>query len=201
MPNTQPLPTFAPPHLTFAEILRRAAVPFALFAFVLLGLLMLSWLLLLPRFTSIEIKGSLLSPEQAVTAVTQMKEDLKIAEAKREALLLPMDDSVYGGLVRGKIEQTPLPDILSVLRNVAKSTGMEQPNAIMISTMTMNDGVLTISGDVRNVGLKSMTVLAQFAAAVAKLPFTASMQQPTYSRERDPVIGEHSPFSFRISLR
>ena len=61
--------------------------------------------------------------------------------------------------------------------------------------------IVEISGDVRNVGLRSMTVLAQFVDAVASLPSVASVQRPVFTREKDEDVGFHSPFTFHITLQ
>jgi hypothetical protein len=184
------------------EILRRVAGPFAIFAFVLLSLLLLSWVLLLPRYTRVELHGMLLRPAEVLSMVDEVREGLAKMEEKRQSLILPLDASPYGSLVREKVEGPSLLTFQETIRNIARTVVPEQEYAVWIEVVRMkSDGTAEIRGDIRNVGLQSMAVLAQFARMVGNLPSVTQADLPTFTREHDPQIGFHSPFSFSVTLR
>lgn len=191
--GTRPLPT---PR----EILRRVLFPFALFSVVLLSLLVLSWYLLLPRFTRIDLHGVPQDPTRLQTYVKDIQDQTKKMEAKRMALILPLADSPYGALVREKIGQPSLLALYEKMKNVARTFLPEQPQAVHLQTIRLERGVVELTGDVRNVGLQSMAVLAQFVEALRAMPGVERVDFPTFTRERDERIGFHSPFTVRIHL-
>lgn len=184
------------------EMLRRVLFPFALFGIVLLTLLLLSWKLLIPAFTRVELKGSPQDPAALETTVRDMREKLTRIEGKRLALILPLDDSPYGGLVREKIDQPSFIALFTQLKTVARTFLPEQSQAVILSSLIWKgDRVVTLTGDVRNVGLQSMAVLAQFVEAVKGMPGIERVDFPSFKREQDPVAGFHSPFTFSIHLK
>lgn len=193
------------------EVLRRVLFPFALFGIVLLTLLLLSWKLLIPAFTRVEFKGSPQDPATLETTVRDMREKLTRIEGKRLALILPLDDSPYGGFVREKIDQPSFFTLFTQLKMVARTFLPGQPQAVILSSLTWKGDraaaaslaprVVTLTGDVRNVGLQSMAVLAQFVEAVKGMPGIERVDFPPFQREQDPVIGFHSPFVFSVHLK
>ncbi len=61
-------------------------------------------------------------------------------------------------------------------------------------------GILKITGDVRNVGPRSMTVLAQFTEELRSQPFTSEIRHPSFSRVQDKDGNFSSPFNIQIIL-
>lgn len=180
------------------DLLRRALFSFALFSTVLFLLLLLSWYLLLPAFTRIELHGVPQDPSRLQTYVQEVKAETRKMEERRTALLLPMDDSPYGALVQEKMSQQSVPSFFEQLKNVARTFLPEQPQAILLQSVSLEGGIMELTGDARNVGLQSMAVLAQFVEAVRAIPGVKRVDFPSFTRERDADIGFHSPFVIRI---
>lgn len=191
-PSTVPRPTFQ-------EILRRAAGPFALFTLVLAGLLFLSWFLLLPRFMNITVKGQVLAPSSLTAYVHGVQGEIASTEKKRDAFIMPLDQTPYAALMQEKINAVSPAQIHASITGIARTLVPGQSDAIFLSSVTLLplEGAVIVSGDVRNVGLNSMTVLAQFIDAVSNLEFISSVERPAFTREQDALIGAHSPFTFR----
>ncbi|MDD4627876.1 MAG: hypothetical protein PHE68_00580 [Candidatus Peribacteraceae bacterium] len=188
---------------SFREILRRAALPFAVFGIVLLLLLVLSWVLLLPRFTRVELHGMLQNADDLQAYVQEVKTEIGKVERKRDALILPLDGSSYGALAQTKVEMQSLPAMHAAITGTARSVVPEQSDAIALTSVRYDDSSrsIEVGGDVRNVGLRSMTVLAELVDAFGALPFVAHAEHPSFTREKDPDIGYHSPFQFRLMLK
>ncbi|ALM10224.1 MAG TPA: hypothetical protein DEB30_04535 [Candidatus Peribacter riflensis] len=183
------------------EVLRRVLFPFALFSVVLLSLLLLSWYLLLPRFTRVDLHGVPQDPSRLQAYAQEVRAAMRGMEDKRLALILPLDRSPYGALVQEKMSQPQFFALFEQFRNVAHTFLPEQPQAVVIQSMVWEKGAIILKGDVRNVGLQSMAVLAQFAKAVQAMPGVERSDFPTFSRERDETIGFHSPFMLRVIMR
>ncbi|MDD5102904.1 MAG: hypothetical protein PHX93_00725 [Candidatus Peribacteraceae bacterium] len=180
------------------EVLRRVLFPFALFGIVLLSLLVLSWYLLLPRFTRVELHGVSQDSARLQTYVQGIQDETKTMEDKRLALILPLDQSPYGILVQEKMSQPSLLSFHEQLKNVASTFLPEQSQAVVIASISYEREVVILTGDVRNVGLQSMAVLAQFVSAIRAMPGVERVDFPSFTRERDEHIGFHSPFTIRI---
>lgn len=191
------------PHPKFADILRSAAGPLALFSAVLAFLLFLSWLLVLPRFTQVTVRGKLLSPAALAVHVRSVREELAAAQSKRDALILPLDQTSYAAFMQEKIDAVSPGQVRAAILGIAQSLVPEQRQAVLLTSFvfTPQEKTLQLSGDVRHVGLRSMTVLAQFVDAVSALPSVAGVQRPVFTREQDAEIGFHSPFTFRVTLQ
>ena len=188
--------------MSLSEIFRRAALPFALFTGVLAGLLICSWYLLLPMFTRVEVGGSVLDLASLLTYRAQLQAELATAEEARAASLLPMRDASYETLKDRKRRAPSILGIRETLRSIARGI-TEQPDAVHLSRFALlPDGkTLQLSGDVRFVGPRSMTILAQFIDALENSPLVAAVSLPRFVREEDPVTGPHSPFSVNITLK
>ena len=180
------------------EVLKRVLFPFALFSVVLLSLLVLSWYLLLPRFTRVALHGVPQDPSHLQTYVEGVQAETKKMEDKRLALILPLDHSSFGDLVQEKMSQPSLLAFYEQLKNVATTFLPEQSQAVFVQSISYENDVVQLKGDVRNVGLQSMAVVAQFVEAVRAMPGVKRVDFPSFTRERDENIGFHSPFVIRI---
>ncbi|MFH0851905.1 MAG: hypothetical protein V1876_04120, partial [Candidatus Peregrinibacteria bacterium] len=152
------------------EVLRRVLFPFALFGIVLLSLLVLSWYLLLPQFTRVELHGVPQDPSRLQTYVEGVQAETKKMEEKRLALILPLDHSPYGVLVQEKMSQPSLLSFHEQMKNVARTFLPEQSQAVEVQSISYERGIVEVTGDVRNVGLQSMAVLAKYVEAVRAMP-------------------------------
>lgn len=194
--------TISSHHLPLSEIFRRSALPFALFTGVLAGLMILSWYVLLPLFTRVNVGGSVLDLSSLLTYRAQLQAELLTAEEARAASLLPIQDPSYEMLKDRKRKTPSLLGIRRELRGIAAGL-TEQPDAVHLSTFKLlaDSKTLQMTGDVRFVGPRSMTILAQFIEALEDSPLVASVALPRFVREEDPVTGPHSPFSVHLTLR
>lgn len=184
-----------------SEILRRVLLPFALFAVVLLSLLLLSWFLLLPRFTRVELHGTPQDPSRLQSYSEEVETAIRSREERRLALILPLSDSPYGELVSVKVDASDLFAFFEQIKNVSQSFLPEKKQVVILQTIALKDHVVELTGDVRNVGLQSMAVLAQFVEALRAMPDVERVDYPAFQREQDSAIGFHSPFTIRIHLK
>lgn len=184
----------------FSAIINRIAMPSLLFAGSLFGLLLLSWTFLLPRFTHVERPdGSRLSPRQVSTLERAIKAELTNAEEHRMTLVRAVNDPLYVSLRTNRDAQMTPTDILEHIRLTAARIGAAD-DVVHIHQIAVDGSRVTLKGDVRNVGLRSMTVLAAFTDAVADLPFVDDIHRPAFTRVQLPDGTYQSPFELSFSL-
>lgn len=181
------------------SILRRLGTSLFLFSFVFTALLFGSWMYALPRLTRITLQGRTLDLAVVVPYEQQLRAQLMDIEAKRNALALPLHDAAYDALKRDAQCYPLLEDMEKAVAEAAERTAQ---GSAMFSSMTFDaDGTLGLRGDIRNVGMRSMTVLAQFVEELGTLPFVASVTPPRFVRSEDAGIGHHSPFDLTLHLK
>ncbi len=169
---------------------------------VLCAVLTLSYLFILPRITVVEVAGQVRTPSGIREYQQELQASLLGMEEKRRELILPVQDEQYRTLVREKHGTSDLLLYWRSLRDVTLRTLPEKQDAIVFSRLDLQpqDGVLIVSGDVRNVGPGSMTVLAQFVNELRAEDWVQAVPNPVYQRLSQPGIGTYSPFELRISL-
>lgn len=182
------------------DILERAALPLLLFAAVLLVLLFLSWFSILPRFTRFAVANTTLSPTEMAAYVTQQQSSLATLEQKRNRLVLPEQDPGYTALKTEKRTMVNALDVQTLLLQVAGDLH-EGPNAITLSHLDYDasTSVVSVSGDVRDVGLRSMTVLASYTESLETMPFVQHLIRPAFTREQNADGTFHSPFTLSFT--
>ena len=184
----------------FSAIAGRIALPALLFSGSLFGLLFLSWTLLLPRFTHVERPdGTRLSPRQVAALERGLAADLTQAEEERMTLVRPVDDPLYRSLIESRRAVLRPMDIAEQLRVAAARAGVPE-DALHMTRFGFEGDRMTIEGDIRNVGLRSMTVLAAFTDAVAALPFVDDLERPAYRRDQREDGSYHSPFTLSFVI-
>lgn len=182
------------------RILERIAMPLMLFSAVLFGLLFLSYFLLLPRFTGFVVNDNSLSPREVVEYSKNLKAELATMEDKRDRLILPVLDVAYDALKEEKRSASAITDLRSSIVDVASR--VPDGAGIFLSSLSINlEGTVTITGDVRNVGLRSMTVLAAFTEALEHLSFVDHLDRPAFTREENKDGSFHSPFTMQFTLK
>ncbi len=184
------------------EILWRISAPLCLFCAVLAGLLTLSWTLLLPRYTQIEVGGVLREAREIRQYRDSLTAQVTAREEERKQAVLAVNDPRFEALKKNRRSQVPLDTLRRLLTEHAKSvTGKD--NAILWTAFTYEPkkNALVIQGDVRNSGTASMTVLAEFAQSLKTLPFVSATTTPAFTREEDPAIGFHSPFTITLTIK
>jgi hypothetical protein len=195
-----PAPFERPQGDTVSAIIDRIAMPSLLFAGSLFALLLLSWTFLLPRFTHVERPdGSRLSPRQVSTLERAIKAELTTAEEHRMILVRPVNDELYRTLTSERSATLMPSDITEQLRLTAARIGITE-DALHIASLSIDDERVTVTGDIRNVGLRSMTVLAAFSDAIARLDFIDDFERPAFTREAGADGAFRSPFTFSFTL-
>lgn len=189
------------PH-NIREILHRTSLPFFLFSSVLAFLLFLSWLLLLPGLTHIEVAGKQRSLQELLRYQTDLTGQITTLEAKRDDFLTPVQDDVYQRLLDMKEDRFRFQDVRREVTRTAQTLLPDVPDAIAFRSFLFDaEGqIAEIRGEVRNVGPRSMTVLAQFADALGRISFVQEVRSSRFTRE-DHGDGEFaSPFTIRLIL-
>lgn len=191
-----------PPAETVAAqgILERIATPLLLFATALFVLLTLSYTLLLPRFTQFHRgDGTAMSPREFADYHKSLAADLTKKEEERVRLVLPVTDATYDELKALKRDLS-LSELREQLMLAAGRVG-EETGVVRIDVLSMEGPVVTVRGEVSNVGPRSMTVLAAYVERVQELPMVTDLDPPAFTREPDGDDGFRSPFTFSFSLK
>ena len=193
--KTQPIP---------ANIVHRIAVPFLMFAAMFTALFFVSTHAVLPALLSVEVAGSTRNVQEVKAYHDVLQERIEQKKQQRTALIFPMEGTDYRKLADWKHDQYSLHFLQSSISQLAKSMpATKEGSAVFIQSFRYYpiDGLLEIEGDVRNVGPRSMTVLAQFVETLQKESFVQSVQHPTFRRIESPTLGFVSPFTLTIALQ
>lgn len=183
-----------------STIAKRVALPFLLFSGSLFSLLLLSWIFLLPKFTNVERPdGTAMTPSSIAVYTRTLSANVLEAEKHRTMLVRAVNDETYRRLIDARAASlTPL-DIEQYLRQAAARLG-EREAGITFSRIVVDQHIVTVEGDIRNVGTRSMTVLAAFIDSVAELSIVSDFKRPAFTREILPDGSMHSPFTFTFTL-
>lgn len=187
---------------SLSEILRRAAFPFFLFAAALFGLLLLSWTLLVPELTHIEVGGQKRSVSDLEEYEHDLRAQISALEKDRNGELFADDDTLYVQLLQMKEQRLRLQDIRREVSRIAQGIVPDAKNIVAFSMFTYDADSETaeIRGDVHNVGPRSMTVLAEFVDALRTIPFVTSVESSRFTRVEDGDGNFSSPFIIRLTL-
>ena len=181
----------------------RILLSFTIFSFVLAGALLASRTFLLPKLTHVKVAGEERDIQEIRAYHKRLVAQLSDAEEQRMDLMFPIQNEQYRALLAAKQRA---PDFLALkdrLQNVAQQFADGGTQSIFFSDMRLRERerLLEVTGEVRNVGQRSMTVLAQFVEAVHALPIVADVQNPRFTRSSSAEKGDFSPFTIRITLR
>ncbi len=182
---------------------KRIATTLALFTGVLLVGLLVSRLFIIPLFTHVELAGSTYDVSSLRNYYNELSQEVAKKEAERNSLIFPVQMEEYVALRDAKHDQLNFSELRSAVENAAQQFESEGKAAVAFSSWKYDADAnsLIVGGMVRNVGSRSMTVLAQFAEALQELPFASSVSQPQYTRLDDSRFGPYSPFNFEITLQ
>lgn len=180
------------------NILQRNAEPFAIFSGSLLLLLVLAQFVVLPLFNRFEVDGQQLKPDQLARYQAQLTQEVAEAEADRDLLVLPVKNETYHFLQAQKENLPPLVSVKSSMEEAARET--QGAGSIVFLHFDFDGRMFHVRGDVR-AGLSSMTVLAAFIEKAEALPFIATFNRPTFTREEHETLGAHSPFEFSFTMK
>ncbi len=186
----------------FATIVHRSALPLFIFSLVLLVILVLSNLFLIPKLTTLEIAGEKRDTQGLRAYHESLLQELTGKEQERDALVLPTGDTAYRRILQKKQAEFPLLVLRSSLEQVVRQLLPDKKDAVYLESIRYLPGEQSaeLTGDVRNVGSRSMTVLAQLLEELRALPFVSDVASPRFTRKEDADIGPHSPFTLRMLL-
>lgn len=187
---------------SFGDIARRTALSFFLFSFVLTFLLGLSWYLLIPELTRVTVSGQPRDIVELQEYNNNIQHEIKELEAKRGAFLLPVQNELYQRLKTVKDKRSQFEDLRREIQQVSSELVPDRNDVIVLSQFAYNAATrqAVIRGDVRNVGPRSMTVLARFVENIQNINFVIDVESSKYMRLEDPTLGFYSPFTLRIRL-
>lgn len=184
------------------QIFRRSSLQFFLFSAALMGLLMLSRYVLLPPLTQVEVSGSLMGLQELQVHKQGVEKDIIALEKKRNSFLSPQQSDIYRTLQKRKLARMRVQDIRKDIGRIAKTLVPDQEDVILLLGMEY-DGrgdVVEIWGEVRNVGTRSMTVLAQFVESLRDLRLVKDIDASRYTRREDQDGSYYSPFDIYLLL-
>ena len=183
------------------SIVRMVSLPLFLFSLVLFGLLLISRLFLLPRFTNIAIAGQVFTPSEAGIYERSLNAQLVTMEDERRELALPVTDETYDALKDVKRDQLQLIAVQSQLEQAAARAGIGTDQLVVIKmSVDAVSGHVRMEGDIRNAGPRSMTLLAGFVEEVESQTQFTDVVRPSFTRVTDPDVGIHSPFILEFSI-
>ncbi|MBU0766764.1 hypothetical protein KKF55_03205 [Patescibacteria group bacterium] len=184
------------------HILKRVALPFLLFSAVLFGFLTLSWYLILPSLTTIEVSGQQRDTMQLKKYVLDLQANVLEMEDVRRDLVTPLRSGLYGAAKEFKSSVSSPLLLRSQIFEIAADLVPDQKDTIHISVLrySQSKSTLHLEGRVQNVGPRSMTILAQFIESLKELEWVSDINLPRFTRELDVEKGYFSPFVFQLQL-
>ncbi len=186
------------------EILSRAAAPFLIFTAVLAFMLAVSSVIVLPRLTKVRIGGTLHNTIELSRHVKSIEAAVIDLENTRAEYVTPMRRGLYGEAKKSL--KYSVPALFALQENIyeiIRDTVPENLSAIVLFGYVYNpdERVLVLEGDVRSVGPRSMTVLAQFVDTIKRAKWVDSVEPPKFARLKNAEAGYHSPFKFTIHIK
>jgi hypothetical protein len=184
-------------------IVTRLSVTLVLFSGVLTLALVASHFLILPSLTRVEVDGT----ERDLNGLREyhimLQAQLSALEQQRNDLVLPVQNPLFTHLKKEKEQHEDFLSLIEAFNGAAESFRSGGEDTVVYSGFRWNeaDRTLKVAGDVRNVGLRSMTVLVQFAESLSDLPQVNHVKHPRYERFVDETIGPHSPFTIFLEVK
>ena len=198
MPSLQ-----VPGRRSLGDVLHSAAVPFLFFAAVLCGLLLLSWVLLLPVLTRVEVAGHEGGAPELIAFKGALVASIQQLEEQRDEYLLPGGEGFPEEVLARRQIQSEVASVREAVLSVSERVVPETNYVIAFQSLSYDAAQrsLVLTGRVQNVGPASMTVLAQFVSALKALPVVASVAPPRYVREQAEDGSFSSPFVITLTLQ
>ena len=185
------------------SIVKRTAFPFFFFALVLTGLLALSWYLIVPQLTHIEVNGTVRDIDELQAYTSDLNAQILTLEDERKTFLLPVNNALYERLKTLKESRSGFQALRSNLNRIMKTMFPDRSDVFAIADFSFDaeGNSARLRGEIHNVGPRSMTVLAQFVEAIQALPFVTEVQTDGYTRQESDAYGFYSPFTLHIQLQ
>ena len=181
----------------------RFALPLFAFAAVLSLALFLSWWFFLPRLAGVPIHGEMLYGGSLVRLYADLHDRVDALEDARNQLVLPGQDPLSQFLRQLRRSDISLVPLLVALARSAEEAVPDRPDAIVFEDFQYGatSKTLQVTGDVRRVGPRSMTVLAEFIDVLGSVPVVDAVENQRFTREESPKGEFHSPFTLLLRLR
>jgi predicted CopG family antitoxin len=189
---------------SFGDIARRTAFSFFLFSVVLTALLAVSWFILVPELTRVEIGGSVRGLQELQAYKVDLEGQIVALESQRGSFLLPVDHDLYQKLKQLKDERMKFQELRREIRQVIKELVPGRTDVVILSGFYFDasKNVGEIHGEIVNIGPRSMTVLAQFVEDINNIPVVMNVETSRYTRQEGQKPGSFfSPFTLRITIR
>lgn len=186
-----------------SHVAARFAFPLFAFAAALSLALFLSWLLFLPRLAGVPLHGEMLYGASLVRFYADLRDRVDALEDARNQLILPGHDPLSEFLRQLRRLDVPFAPLVAAVTRSAAKAAHDRPDAVFLESFQYDavGRTLALAGDVRHVGPRSMTVLAEFIETLRRIPFVEEVEHQRFLREEDPSGAFHSPFSLLLRLR
>lgn len=181
----------------------RLAIPLVVFSAVLSLALSLSWWFFLPRLAGVPLHGELMYGSSLVRFYADLHDQVNALEEVRNQLVLPGQDPLSQFLRQLRRVDVPFAPLLAAVTRSAEQVVPDRPDAVLLEFLQYDaeKNRLVLIGDVRHVGPRSMTVLAEFIETLRGVPGVEAVEHQRFTREEDATIGFHSPFTLLLHLR
>ena len=188
---------------SFGDIARRTAFSFFLFSLVLTAFLALSWYVLVPELTRVEIGGSVRGLQELKDYKADLEGQIVALEESRGSFLLPVNHGLYQQLKRLKNDRLKFQDLRREIREVIKELVPGRTDVVVLSGFYFDasKNIGEIHGQVANVGPRSMTVVAQFVEEIHRIPMVINVETSRFTRQEGENGSFFSPFTIRMTVR
>ncbi|MDA0375817.1 MAG: hypothetical protein O3A80_00710 [bacterium] len=188
---------------SFGDIAQRTAFSFFLFSIVLTALLTLSWYILVPELTQVDVGGTVRGLQELKAYKTNLEGQILTLEDQRGSFLLPVNHDLYERLKGLKNDRLEFQELRKDIRQVMIDLLPGRTDVVSISGFEFNAATKTgeVFGRVQNVGPRSMTVLAQFVEDISQIPMVLNVETSRYTRQESENGAFYSPFTLRIRVR
>lgn len=188
---------------SFEDIARRTAFSFFLFSVVLAGLLTVSWYVLVPELTHVEVGGTVRGLQELKSYKSDLEARIISMEGERGSFLLPVDNDLYHRLKTLKESRLQFQRLRSELGHIVKNLVPDEKNIVKLESFTFDakHSRAELRGEIRNVGPRSMTVLARFVEQIHQLPMVIDVETNRYTRQESDEYGFFSPFVLRLRMQ
>ena len=188
---------------SFGDIARRTAFSCFLFSLVLTAFLALSWYVLVPELTRVEIGGSVRGLQELKDYKADLEGQIVALEESRGSFLLPVNHGLYQQLKRLKNDRLKFQDLRREIREVIKELVPGRTDVVVLSGFYFDasKNIGEIHGQVANVGPRSMTVVAQFVEEIHRIPMVINVETSRFTRQEGENGSFFSPFTIRMTVR
>ncbi len=130
---------------------------------------------------------------------SQLTSQIQALERQRDGSALSVHDAGYDRLIQDR-QQSPTIAALRGMLAAAAANVTPVPDAVHIGAIDYDETqkTATVTGDVRFVDVRSMTILSAFVDRLRAMPDVRSVTDPAYVRDDDPKTGPHSPFTVTL---